>query len=155
MNNQEIIQNFYTAFSKGDAEGMISCYDPAIIFTDPAFGELKGEDAKKMWRMLIERSKGEIKITFDNVKADERSGSANWVAEYKFAQTGRKVINKIKAVFEFRDGKIIRHTDHFSMWNWAKQALGFKGFLLGGTSFLKARIQKQTNGLLKNYSSEK
>lgn len=155
MDNAEIIRNFYTSFSKGDAEGMIGCYDPAIIFTDPAFGELRGDDAKNMWRMLIFRSKGEIKISFDNVKADDRTGSANWMAEYRFAQTGRKVINRISAEFEFRGGRIIRHTDHFSMWNWARQALGWKGFLLGGTSFFKARIQKQTTGLLKDYTNRK
>lgn len=154
MDNAELIRNFYNSFSKGDAEGMTGCYDPAIIFTDPAFGELKGDDAKNMWRMLILRSKGEIKISFDNVKADERSGSANWVAEYRFAQTNRKVVNKIASEFEFRGGRIIRHTDHFSMWNWARQALGWKGFLLGGTSILKATIQKQTNGLLKSYTEK-
>lgn len=154
MDNAAIIKSFYTSFAAGNAEGMISCYDPAIVFTDPAFGELKGDDAKNMWRMLVQRSKGEIKITFDNVKADEKTGSANWIAEYKFAQTGRKVINKISAQFEFENGKIIKHTDHFSLWNWARQALGWKGFLFGGTSFLKAKIQKQTKGLLKQYSDK-
>lgn len=133
---------------------MINCYDPAIIFSDPAFGELKGDDAKNMWRMLIERSKGDIRITFDNVKANEKTGSANWIAEYIFTQTGRKVVNVISAQFEFKDGKIIKHTDHFSLWKWARQALGWKGFLFGGTSFLKAKIQKQTNGLLKAYAAK-
>jgi ketosteroid isomerase-like protein len=155
MDNTSVIKHFYTSFAQGNAEEMISFYDSSIVFTDPAFGELRGEDAKNMWRMLIQRSKGDIKITFDNVKADERSGSANWIATYTFTQTGRKVINKISASFEFREGKIIKHTDHFSLWNWSRQALGWKGFLFGGTSFLKAKIQKQTKGLLKNYSVKK
>jgi len=41
-----------------------------ILFEDPAFGELKGDDAKNMWRMLVERSKGEIQITFKDIEAD-------------------------------------------------------------------------------------
>ena len=155
MNNAAIIRHFYTSFAEGNAEEMISCYDPAIVFTDPAFEELKGEDAKNMWRMLVQRSKGNIKIIFDTVKADEKSGSASWIAHYTFAQTGRKVINKISAEFEFYNGKIIKHTDHFSLWNWSRQALGWKGFIFGGTSFLKAKIQMQTTTLLKNYSTKK
>jgi ketosteroid isomerase-like protein len=155
MTNTELITKFYSSFAHADAEGMISCYHDEIVFSDPAFGELKGDDAKNMWRMLVERSKGEIKIAFNNVQANEKTGSANWIAEYTFTQTGRKVVNKVAAEFEFRDGKITRHNDHFSIWKWARQALGMKGFLFGGTSFLQAKIQKQTNTLLKKYSATK
>jgi ketosteroid isomerase-like protein len=151
LNNTELIKIFYEAFARGDAKAMGDCYAPGIIFTDPAFGELQAEDARKMWRMLIERSKGNIKISFSHVKADESVGSARWRAEYEFGATGRKVINEITAWFEFKDGKITRHTDHFDMWKWSRQALGWKGFLLGWTPFMKTQIQKQTAGLLKKY----
>lgn len=151
MKNQELIQKFYTSFQKGDAKGMTECYHDEIIFHDPAFGELKGEKAKKMWEMLLERSKGELKIEFSDVKTDDKKGSANWKAKYTFAQTGRKVVNKIHAEFIFKDGKIIQHTDHFSLWKWSRQALGWKGWLLGWTGFIRGKIQKQTNGLLRKY----
>ena len=75
MTNAELISHFYTSFAKGDAEGMVSCYDDAIQFKDPAFGALKGEGAKNMWRMLIGRNKGNIHITFSNVTANEKTGS--------------------------------------------------------------------------------
>src|SRR5665213_2751249 len=105
MDNAQLITNFYQAFANGDAEGMVSCYHNDIQFQDPAFGVLIGEDAKNMWRMLIGRNKGNIHITFSNVTANEKTGSANWVAEYVFSQTNRKVINVISAQFEFADGK--------------------------------------------------
>jgi ketosteroid isomerase-like protein len=148
MNNEEVIQKFYTSFQNGNAKGMSECYADEIIFHDPAFGELRGEKAKKMWEMLLERSKGELKIEFSDVVADEKTGSANWVAKYNFAQTGRNVVNKIHANFQFMDGKIIMHNDHFSLWKWSRQALGWKGWLLGGTEFMRGKIQKQTNELL-------
>ncbi|HTF05502.1 MAG TPA: nuclear transport factor 2 family protein [Bacteroidia bacterium] len=154
MSHQQLIQTFYESFARGDAAGMVACYHDHIVFHDPAFGELKGNDAKNMWRMLIERSKGEIKITFSDVRADETTGSANWVAEYKFAQTGRDVINRISATFEFRDGKIIRHTDVFDLWKWSRQALGWKGWLLGWSSLMKKQIRKQTASLLKAYTGK-
>lgn len=152
MNNSELIHHFYNSFAERNAEAMISCYDNNIVFTDPAFGTLNGDDAKNMWRMLIHRSKGNLKITYENVQADEKTGSANWIAEYIFAQTGRKVINRIAAKFEFQDGKIIKHTDHFNLWRWTQQAMGWKGLLFGWTPFIQSKIRKQTNQLLKAYT---
>lgn len=155
MSSADIINKFYDAFAHADAETMLSYYHDEIEFEDPAFGKLKGKAAKNMWRMLIERSKGELKITYDNVVADDKHGSAEWMAVYNFAQTGRAVTNKIKARFEFKDGKIFRHTDHFDMWRWSGQALGLTGYLLGWTSFFKNKIQKQTGKLLKSYSDKR
>ncbi|HET6991030.1 MAG TPA: nuclear transport factor 2 family protein [Bacteroidia bacterium] len=151
MNNSELITKFYQSFANKDAEGMVSCYHDEIQFQDPAFGLLKGDDAKKMWRMLMKRSKGEIEITFGNVQADEKTGKANWKAEYVFSQTGRKVVNVISAQFEFRDGKIFRHKDHFSMWKWSRQALGLPGLLLGWSGFMKKKIQERSRKLLENF----
>ena len=106
-----------------------------------------------MWRMLMKRSKGEIKISFTNIAANEKTGTANWRAEYVFADTGRKVINEIAATFEFEDGKISKHTDHFDLWKWSKQALGLSGYLLGWSSFFQKKMQQKTKSLLKSFSA--
>jgi ketosteroid isomerase-like protein len=155
MTNTELITSFYEAFDKGDAEGMVRCYHDDIRFQDPAFGVLKGENTKNMWRMLLSRNKGNIHITFNKVTADDKTGSAAWVAEYVFSQTNRKVINVVCARFEFADGKIIKHTDHFDLYKWTKQALGVKGYLLGWTAFMRKQIQKQSGTLLKKYTEKK
>ena len=155
MSNKDIIHQFYLAFAQGDAEGMVKHYSGQIIFKDPAFGELRGQDAGNMWRMLIRNSKGPIRIIFADVEANDKSGSANWTAKYVFSKTGRTVINKIQAQFEFKDGKIIRHTDDFDLWKWSQQALGWKGYLLGWSNFFKQRLQQQTRGLLNKYNASK
>ncbi|MDO9552645.1 nuclear transport factor 2 family protein [Rhodonellum sp.] len=152
--NGVLLHEFYTAFAKADADRMSACYHSEVVFTDPAFGELKGRDVEMMWRMLIKRSKGNLKITFRNVHADEKNGTVDWIAEYVYGGTGRKVVNTIHASFEFMDGKIIRHNDQFDLWAWTRQALGWKGFLLGWTPFMKAKIQKQTNKLLKAFKEK-
>ena len=105
MYQVDLIEQFYGAFSCADTEGMVSCYHPDITFEDPAFGLLRGEDAKNMWRMLVARSKGEMKITFSGIWVNEQTCEANWKAEYVFAQTGRKVVNNISTRFEFKEGK--------------------------------------------------
>ncbi|PVX47877.1 SnoaL-like protein [Flavobacterium sp. 103] len=150
--NEQLIFKFYTAFANGDAKTMCECYHPEIQFQDPAFGILKGNDASQMWKMLIEKSKGNIKIEFSDIKADDYIGTAKWIATYNFSKTNRKVINVIHGEFKFQDGLIIRHTDNFDIWKWAKQALGFKGLLFGWTGFMQKKIQEQALTSLNNYT---
>ncbi|HEX8368029.1 MAG TPA: nuclear transport factor 2 family protein [Pyrinomonadaceae bacterium] len=152
MENEKLIRKFYESFAQNDAGGMIACYHDEIQFSDPVFGLLKGEDAKNMWKMLIEKGKGNIKIEFNNVAADNERGAADWAAEYNFSQTGRKVTNKIHAEFEFKDAKIIRHADDFDLWKWSRQALGISGYLLGWTPFMKSKLQQKANSGLRQYS---
>ncbi|SHH51679.1 nuclear transport factor 2 family protein [Winogradskyella jejuensis] len=152
---EELVTKFYTAFANHDTETMVSCYHKDVIFEDPAFGVLKGERAKDMWRMLSASQKGkEFKISFSNVESHENRCSANWEAVYHFSKTGRKVHNKISAQFEFKDGLIIKHTDTFNLHKWASQAMGFKGWLIGGTSFFQKKLQKQTNALLDKFEKK-
>jgi len=141
MDNARLIQKFYASFAIGDAEAMVGCYADDIEFQDPAFGPLKGNDAKNMWRMLSKTP--DIEITASNIKADDKTGSADWLAIYTFSLTGRKVINHISATFEFKDGKINKHTDHFSFYKWARQAFGLKGWLLGWTPLMQNKVREQ------------
>ena len=152
---KQLIETFYVAFKNLDSNTMVSCYHKDIVFEDPAFGILNGEHAKNMWRMLCESQKEkDFVITYSDIEADDSSGSAHWQAFYTFSKTGRKVHNKIKAKFEFKDGKIIKHTDDFNLHKWSKQALGFKGWLLGNTKFFKRKLNSQTNNLLLNFESK-
>jgi ketosteroid isomerase-like protein len=150
--NSRLLNSFYTAFANHDAEAMAQCYHADVVFSDPAFGELKGKQAAAMWKMLIERSKGKLDISFSDIQADEKTGSANWIAKYAFSKTGRNVTNHVHAAFEFKDGLILRHKDAFNFHKWAAQALGWKGRLLGGTSFMQEKVRKQALQSLENYS---
>ena len=140
--NRAVITEFYRAFQRLDAEAMSACYSEDVLFSDPAFGELRGRDAADMWRMLTTRAK-DFSLTFDSVQADERSGSAHWVARYLFSQTGNTVVNDIQARFVLRDGKICEHHDTFDLWRWSRQALGVKGLLLGWTPLVGSAVRKQ------------
>ncbi|WP_298894781.1 nuclear transport factor 2 family protein [uncultured Psychroserpens sp.] len=147
-----LIEKFYKAFNELDSETMVSCYHDDIIFEDPAFGVLKGEHAGNMWRMLCASQQGkEFRVTFSNINSDNGKGNAKWEAFYNFSKTGRKVHNIISATFEFKDDKIIKHTDQFNLHRWAKQAMGFKGLLLGGTGFFRKKLNQQTNHLLSKF----
>lgn len=154
MENEQLIRQFYESFANNDADAMIACYADDIEFSDPAFGELKGADAKNMWKMLVERAKGNIRIEYKNVSADAQKGSADWTADYLFSKTGRQVFNEIHAEFEFKDGKIFRHNDTFDIWKWSRQALGISGSLLGWSSFLQNKIRQNARESLREYSEK-
>ena len=153
--NENLIAKFYTAFANADTKTMNECYHPKVHFIDPAVGLLKEDQVSKMWEMLISKSKGNLKIEFSDIKADEFTGSARWVAAYNFSKTNRKVINKISAEFVFQDGLIIKHTDSFDVWKWSKQAFGLTGYLLGWTGFFQGKIQKQALLSLKKFQQSK
>jgi ketosteroid isomerase-like protein len=138
--NAELIERFYEAFQRRDAEAMGACYADDVVFSDPAFGELRGEEARDMWRMLVQRAQ-DFSLTYDVVDANERTGSAQWVARYLFSQSGRSVVNRIQAQFVFRDGRIAEHRDTFDLWRWSQQALGLKGVLLGWTPVVQRAIR--------------
>lgn len=152
--NEKLINHFYNSFAQKDYRGMQECYADNATFSDEVFVDLNSAQVKAMWEMLISRGK-DLQIRFQNVLADEKSGSAEWIANYTFSQTGRKVENRIKANFEFENGKIVKHLDSFDFYKWSSQALGLKGTLLGWTSFLKGKVRETAKKSLADFMNSK
>ena len=150
---EQAVSEFYKAFNELDAEKMVSLYHSQVEFTDPAFGTLKGEHAGNMWRMLCKNAR-DFSVECSGIKEDGNRVETKWEAHYTFSRSGRRVHNIIHASFEFEGDKVIRHIDQFNLHRWAKQALGFKGFLFGGTSFFQKGLQKQTHQLLTKFEQE-
>jgi hypothetical protein len=151
--HEQLIEEFYAGFASHEAETMASCYHPDVQFTDPVFGRLDGNDASDMWRMLIERSKGNLEIVFSNIQATQGTGTAQWSATYIFPKNNRKIVNHIKASFTFKDDLILTHTDDFDFYNWNKQAFGLTGWLLGNSSFLKNKVRQQAISALRKWQA--
>jgi ketosteroid isomerase-like protein len=152
--NEQTIQKFYEAFHARDAAGMNSCYAPNIVFSDPAFGVLAGEKVFAMWQMLCGRTK-ELEITFNDIHADDKSGTAHWDAKYFFGPNHRPVHNIVDAAFVFRDGRIVEHTDTFDMWKWTRMAIGGIGIFFGWSFALRSAIQKSTRRQLDDFMQNK
>ncbi len=153
--NAAVIERFYTAFANLDAATMATCYSPQVQFRDEVF-ELNGRDQTiGMWTMLTEATKknapADWKLVHSGVNADQTTGSAHWVANYRFSATNRLVENRIDAKFDFANGLIVRHTDSFDFHHWAKQALGAPGLLLGWSGFLRNKVQTQANANLAKF----
>lgn len=159
---QQLLDTFYAAFAAGDAETMVSCYHPEVQFEDPAFGALKGKDAKDMWRMLIAQGGDDLKISHKHVRispvenliAHPHVGFVHWDAWYTFSLTGNAVYNPIDAAFTFKDGLIYTHKDHFDFQRWSSQALGLPGIFLGGHPFFQQSFQKIARQRLKDFQKQ-
>jgi hypothetical protein len=145
--NEQLIHQFYTAFQNKDFRTMQNAYHPKGKFSDPVFQNLSSEEVQAMWQMLI-TSGSDLKLIFNKVQANDSKGSAHWEAWYTFSGSGRKVHNIIDANFEFKDGKIYWHRDHFYFWRWSKMALGTSGLLLGWSSFLRKKVRRTANSRL-------
>ncbi|MEO6228524.1 MAG: nuclear transport factor 2 family protein [Ferruginibacter sp.] len=153
--NTELIDKFYTAFQQLDFQGMNRCYSDDIVFFDPVFGLLKGDEARNMWEMLCKTAK-DFSLTYGNIiELDDEYVTCDWVATYTFSKTGKKVVNKVKANMRFSGGKIIEHSDAFSIHKWSKQALGITGELFGWNSFFQRKIKNQAKRNLLKFMASK
>ena len=157
--NEVLVREFYAAFARRDAEAMARCYHAEIFFSDPVFPKLRGGEAADMWRMLLSRAP-DLEVTLDEACADDEGGRARWTARYTFSRTGRRgrgtsrqrtVVNRIRALFAFRDGRIVRHYDHFPFWRWAAQALGPAGAALGWFAPLKWKVRRDAARSLEKF----
>ncbi len=149
--SQELIQRFYAAFDRRDGDTMAACYAPDARFSDPVFPDLRGSRPGDMWRMLTSQAR-ELRVEPLQHAADETTGSAHWRAHYVFTQTGRPVVNDVRATFRFAGGLIAEHTDAFGFHRWARQALGTSGLLLGWTPLLRGAVRKRAAASLDRFA---
>lgn len=152
--NETLLREFYEAFSQRDGVAMGEAYLDDANFSDPVFTDLDGRGAAAMWTMLTERG-ADLKIEFSGIEADDDKGKAHWEAWYTFSATGKKVHNVIDAEFEFRDGKISKHTDRFDLYAWMKQALGVPGVLLGWSGLLQNKVRSQAQSQLERFREKR
>lgn len=132
---------------------MTACYARDVHFSDPAFGDLHGDDVGAMWRMLTGRAK-DLQIDLRGYEADEQAGTAHWIARYTFS-TGRPVVNDVRARFRFDGaGLIVDHVDEFDFHKWAKQALGPSGHLVALLPPLRKKARAKALDQLQSYKRE-
>jgi ketosteroid isomerase-like protein len=148
--NEELLTRFYDAFDQRDGERMAACYAPDARFSDPVFTDLRGDEPGAMWRMLTGRA-DDLRVELLEHQAGDESGSARWRAHYTFSQTGRPVVNDVRATFRFADGLIAEHDDEFGFHRWARQALGPTGLLLGWTPIVRNATRRRARTSLDEF----
>ena len=130
---------------------MLHCYHTDVVFEDPAFGELKGEKAHNMWRMLLSNPEANTKIKITHIQQTENQVVCHWTADYIFGKKKRPIHNVVESTFTFDGNKIIEHRDTFNLHKWLSQAFGFIGTMLGWSSYMQNKVRKQSNYYLNTY----
>ena len=149
--NKELINNFYAAFQQLDSRGMSSCYDENIVFFDPVFGLLSATEVNSMWEMVCTNAV-DFSLTYGNIhELDDAYCTCDWVSTCTYPRTNRMVVNKVRANMRFSEGKIIEHSDAFSVHQWSKQAMGLSGELLGWNSFFQRHIKNRAKKQLTEF----
>jgi ketosteroid isomerase-like protein len=151
--NDTVIKSFYDAFAKHDGDAMATLYAPDARFSDPVFPNLRGAEPGQMWRMLTSNEDSDLEVQLLGHFAEGETGAAHWRAEYTFPQTGRHVVNDVRASFHFADGKIVDHVDAFDFHRWASQAMGLTGRLLGWTPILRGAVRRTARKRLDEFKA--
>lgn len=140
-----VVEQFYAALARRDAESMAACYSDDAVFTDPVFGELRGGAVRDMWRMLLGRSSGDMTIEARFLGGAGDGTTQQMLAKiaYTFSRTGNRVVNEIATWMKFRDGRIVQQVDDFDFFAWARQAFGVTGWLIGWTPWFRRKVQRE------------
>ena len=154
QNNAALISRFYSAVQTLNYEEMQNCYHAEAQFSDPVFGTLTADEVRAMWQMLLTRSQ-DLQVAFSNISATPSTGKCRWDAWYTFSKTGRMVHNVIQSTFEFKEGKIFRQADVFSLWRWSRQALGVAGIFLGWSPWIQNEIKESARKSLNKFIQSK
>lgn len=146
-----VAERFYEAFMVRDHYTMGLLYAENATFSDPVFPLLNALGARTMWKMLLSQA-DDLAIEVNILEDTPTRARVQWSAYYSFGATGRRVINRIQTDMAISNGRIVRHVDQFSLWRWARQALGLKGLLLGWSPMVRKRIQAQAARSLNEFA---
>ena len=152
-----IADRFYAALAQRDAEGVAACYADDAVFSDPVFGELRGEAVRDMWRMLLGRSSGDMTTSIVRLggSADGTTLQMHVTIDYTFSRTGNRVSNRIATFMMFRDGRIARQTDDFDFYRWARQAFGIAGWAAGWMPAFRRKVQSEAAAGLARFQARR
>ena len=133
--NRVVAARFFSRLVARDVSGAMECCGAQIEYSSPFFQglfERRGREAVgAMWRAWL-GSLPQASISCDDIRASHEHGLVRWTARYTFPDTSRLVRHDLSADLAFAEGKIIRHRDRFGLHEWASQAYGASGRLLGG-----------------------
>jgi len=150
MKNTEIVEKFYTAFSKLDHSGMEGCLSENIVYHDPMYGVLDGEPVFALWRMRCTYLH-DLSIKFSNIEAlDGEYAICDWEISF-FHRSAGHVTMPGKAYMRIINGKIAEHSEGYRISKWLSTTYGWKGKLFGWTGYMKRREQNYYKDMLNRF----
>jgi len=150
LSDYDVLVAFYSAFARGDVEGMRLRYADDVVFSDPMFPHLHGQDVWAMWKMLVTQMVN-LRVTINELEMRDGFGHASWQADYTYSRTHRRVSHRVCSRLAFEDGNIIRHADSFDLRRWIGMALGPTGQLFGWLGPMQDCVRLTAAAALQDY----
>ena len=148
MSNAEIVNKFFSCYKAHDYEGMHSCLDENVKFSDFAF-KIQGSQVRAMWHWFcvpyLSRKKSVDIPEFEIIQSNGDVVVAKYRVKYLYGDKQRPVDYFIKASFVIQNDKIVEQLDTFSTisdFKFAEMALGFPFQFLAFTPLLRTLVQK-------------
>lgn len=86
--NAQLLERLYKNVQAGDHQATADCYHSIATFQDIAFDLPDKKMIHAMWHMISET---DLKLKYQIENADQSKGTAHWIADYTFRDTGRRV----------------------------------------------------------------
>jgi ketosteroid isomerase-like protein len=147
--HEALVRRFFDRLAAHDAEGAAACYHPDVFYSDPLFPRVRGALAADLWRMRLTELP-ELAVRLEEACGDAQGALARW--ELHYAADGRRIAVAVRSMFAFRDGRIARHYDHFSLWRWAARAHGTAGAALGWFGPYRWAVRRRFSRALERFS---
>lgn len=133
MNTAAVIRDYYAAFNRGDAAGMLDLLTDDVLHDINEGGREEGKEAfraflAKMDAHYRERAEGlAVMVSEDGARA-----AAEFTIHGEYLQTdaglpeakGQTYVLPVGAFFELRDGRIARVSNYYNLADWTRQVGG-------------------------------
>ncbi|MGJ7031405.1 nuclear transport factor 2 family protein [Niabella hirudinis] len=155
MTNIEIIGSFFAAFGNRDHQAMNALYTDDIVYSDPLFGMLEGQEVRDKWEMIC-RGLRDFRLTvIKTEEIDQEYATCLWKATWYSSRSKKTIVFEVKSFMRFGGGKIIEHSDGFSLTKWIARTYGLKGQFFGWLNFMKRKVQQEHRQQLGRFSASK
>ena len=164
MSNADIVNKFFSCYKAHDYEGMHSCLDKDVKFSDFAF-KIQGSQVRAMWHWFcvpyLKREEPVDVTKFEIIQSNGDVVLANYRVKYLYGDKQRPVDYFIKASFVIQNDKIIEQKDTFSTIlpsKFTEMALGFPLQFLALSPLtswiLRALVQKKAAEKLNQFMKD-
>jgi hypothetical protein len=148
--HESLVRSLYAALAARRPEEAAACYHPDIFYSDPLHPRLRGEAVVDLWRMRLAPGTA-CEIRLDEASGGDQGAMARWTMRTQVR--GRPVEIRGRSLFAFREGRISRHYDHYSLWRWSTQAFGPAGATLGWLGPVRWALRSRARRALERFSA--
>lgn len=155
MSNTEIVEQFYSAFSKLDFQTLSKYLSQDVVYYDPLWGLLEGDLVFYLWQMKCE-SLSYFSFQYHDIEElDSEYITCKWETRFFYKKSGTHVKMNGKAYMRINNGLITEHSDGYKLSDWLAATRGWKGKLLGWTGYMKRKEESIHREQLERYIKNK